>query len=84
MSKVLKVLATIILCLGLIGSVVLAFNLGYDYPYSFMKEMNVPRFFGILVGGLLTTAITSGFLFFCGNVLDKLDEILYYLKNKKD
>ena len=83
MSKFLKTLAAIILCLGLIGSFILAFNLGYDYPYSFMKEMNIPRFFGILVGGVLTTAIMSGFLFFCGEVLDKLEEILSCLKNNK-
>lgn len=84
MSKFLRTVGAVFLSLGIIASVVLAFNLGFDYPYSFMKVLNPARFFGILVGGLLASAITSGILFFCGDALDKLDEILSYLKNKKD
>ena len=48
MSKFLKVLAALFLCIGIIASFVLAFNFGYDYPYSFLKEINIPRFLGIL------------------------------------
>ena len=83
MSKFLKVLAALFLCIGIIASFVLAFNFGYDYPYSFLKEINIPRFLGILVGGILTASVTFGVLYFFGEVLDKLDEILYWLKNHK-
>lgn len=84
MNKVLRVLGTIILCAGLLVTVLLAMNLGFDYRYSFMKEMNIPRFFGILAGGLFASAVSSCWFFFCANVLEKLDRLISLQEDKKE
>lgn len=83
MSKFLKTLAAIILCLGLIGSFILAKTFGYDLLGYSLRELNVGRFIAILAGGVLTTLISFGLLFGFAEVLDKLDEILSWLKNHK-
>lgn len=84
MNKVLRVLGTIILCAGLLVTVLLAMNLGFDYRYSFMKEMNIPRFFGILAGGLFASTVSSCWFFFCANVLEKLDKLISLQEDKKE
>ena len=84
MSNKLKILGAIVLSVGIIGTGILAFTLGYDYIGIYTKQLNVGRFIGILSGGLLTTLISSFLLFGFGEILDKLDDILYWQKNKKD
>ena len=83
MSKFLKVIASVILCLGLIGSFILAKTFGYDLIGYSLRELNVGRFIAILAGGVLTTLISFGLLFGFAEVLDKLDEIIKRLNDKQ-
>lgn len=84
MSKFLKVLAAIVLCLGLIGSFILAKTFGYDLIGYSLKTLNTGRFIGVFAGGILATLISFGLLYGFGEVLDKLDEIIGWQKVKKD
>lgn len=84
MSNKLKILGAIVLCLGIVGTGILAFNLGYDYIGIYTKQLNIGRFLGILAGGIVATAVSSCLLFGFAEVLDKMDEIIYWQKNKKD
>ena len=83
MSNKLKLLGAIVLCVGIVGTGYLAATLGYEYIGLYTKQLNFGRFFGILVGGILVSAVTSSVLFFFGEVLDKLDEIIKRLNDKQ-
>ncbi len=84
MSNKLKILGAIVLCLGIVGTGILAFHLGYDYIGIYTKQLNIGRFIGILAGGIVATAVSSCLLFGFAEALDKMDEIIYWQKNKKD
>lgn len=84
MSNKLKILGAIVLCLGIVGTGILAITLGYDYIGIYTKQLNIGRFIGILAGGIVTTAVSSCLLFGFAEALDKMDEIIYWQKNKKD
>ena len=83
MSNKLKLLGAIVLCVGIVGTGYLAATLGYEYIGLYTKQFDFGRFLGILVGGILTTAVASSVLFFFGEVLDKLDEINNRLKDRQ-
>lgn len=83
--KVCRYLAVIILLLGIIGSVILASNLGVSYDtsgYYLIEERNWGTTIGIFCGGVLSSAFMSSVLWFFAEVLIKLTRILVNMSDK--
>ena len=88
MKSILKILAIITLILGIIGTIVLAIKFGtaekllatYD-SVGYKTTFDAGTFFGILLGGLLSTAITSSMLFGLSKILESLETLEYKVNN---
>jgi len=79
MAKLLKALGIITLILGIIGSIVLAIHFGtaekmvatYN-TISYKTKFEIVTFLGILLGGLLSTAVLSCLLLGESKILECL------------
>lgn len=83
--KVCKYLSVIILILGTIGSVMLAYDLGLSYDtsgYFLIEERNWGTTIGIFCSGILCSAFASSVLWFFAEVLTKLSRILINILDK--
>ena len=75
--KACRCLAIIILILGIIGSVVLASDMGLSYGtdgYFLLEERNWGLTLGIFFGGTVGSAFVSCILWFFSRVLEKDDK----------
>lgn len=88
----LKTIAKIVLWVGIITTVILAFVLGFDkeypdyYSYYSNKTRTVFRagaFFGTLIGGFVSCYISSLILYSLGDIVENTNAIKYRL-DKKD
>ena len=83
MIKLLRVLGTIILCIGIVASFLVAYHVG-QAGYSYYTGMDLGSFLGILIAGLFLSAVSSCWFFFCAGVLEKLDRLISLQEGKKD
>lgn len=77
MQKTCITLAVIVIIVGIIGSIALAWNNGVTVNvnsyYGVKEERNVALTIGWLVGGLFSTAILSVILLSVGEILERLE-----------
>lgn len=83
MNKLLRVLGTIILCIGIAASFLVAYYVG-QAGYSYYTGMDIGSFLGVLIAGLFISTVSSCWFFFCANVLEKLDKLISLQEDKKE
>lgn len=89
-STVLRVLAFIVLAIGIIGSFVLAFHFGYTevtvgYYYSYTeRQFSAIVFFSVLMAGTLSSSISAAVLYGLGSIVACLTDIRGYLRGLSD
>ena len=89
-KSICKALGIITLVLGIIGTIVLAIKFGtteklvatYD-TVSSKTKFDIGTFLIILLGGLLSTAITSSILFGLSKILESMESLEYKINNIK-
>ncbi len=84
-SSTCKVLGSIVLALGIIGTLILAVNYGkvLDYGYDFAYTRDWVLTFTYLIGGCLITSIQSIVLFALGEILEFVERINCNIENEK-
>ena len=80
MAKFLKALAIIALVLGIIGSIILAINLGTTkvvsstiYDTTVKTKTDVGLLFGIMISGFLSSTILFAVLYGLSSIIEKLE-----------
>lgn len=88
MKSICKTLGIITLVLGVIGTIILAFKFGtaeklvstYN-TVSYKTKFDIGTFLIILLGGLLSTAITSSMLLGMNKLLESIETLEYKINN---